>query len=121
MSRLKMRRRVTDLLIDAVTDHSKDEPIVPAATVRWWFQLKNQAASLGERARTPDADYNGPGFQRADHEATTQGKLVKWKRCAEKQREVGWSLPTSDGSRERKVVEEWAARKGWIRVTPVGH
>jgi hypothetical protein len=107
---------VTRLLIGVVEEQSRDEPIVPAATVRWRFQVEDHAEMLQERARTPGATYNGPGFQYADNEATRLGLLVKWKRSAEKQREVGWSLPSPEGSDDRARIEAWARRKGWRRV-----
>jgi hypothetical protein len=44
------------------------------------------------------------------------GLLVKWKRSAKRQREVGFSLRAQVGSAAQERIERSAARKGWRRV-----
>lgn len=110
--------QVAELLVAVIKDQSEDEPIVPSATVRWHFEQEGSDGLLQERARSPEANFNGRGFQRADHEACASGLLVKWKRSAEKQREIGWSLPAGPGTAAEARVEAWAKRKGWRRAQP---
>ena len=107
------REPTSDDLVHAVTEHSRDEPIVPSATVRWaWWRRDLETGERAEARRRgdPPPGYNGAAFRAADNAACRAERLHKWRRVIG-QRGIGWSIPDNDAR-----AEEWAARKGWMRI-----